>query len=84
MTPTEPQESALVVGSEPAADFKKSLMDRVRAAGGTQAIDTKQLFQKLVKETIEALLELEMEEHLGHRYGIAGIRCTSRRHMRLK
>jgi len=41
-------------------------MDQVRAAGGTQAIDTKQLFQKLVKETLEALLELEMEEHLGY------------------
>ena len=41
-------------------------MDQVRAAGGTQASDTKQLFQKLVKETLEALLELEMEEHLGY------------------
>ncbi|MFZ0592325.1 MAG: IS256 family transposase [Bryobacteraceae bacterium] len=41
-------------------------MDQVRAAGGTQAIDTKQLFQRLVKETLEALLELEMEEHLGY------------------
>ena len=41
-------------------------MDQVRAAGGTQAIDPKQLFQKLVKETLEALLELEMEEHLGY------------------
>jgi putative transposase len=66
MTQTEPQEAAPAAGSEPAADFKKSLMDQVRAAGGTQAIDTKQLFQKLVKETIEALLELEMEEHLGY------------------
>jgi len=38
----------------------------VRAAGGTQAVDTKRLFQKLVKETLEALLELEMEEHPGY------------------
>jgi transposase-like protein len=66
MTQTESQEVAPTAGSEPAADFKKSLMDQVRAAGGTQAIDTKQLFQKLVKETLEALLELEMEEHLGY------------------
>jgi transposase-like protein len=66
MTQTESQEAAPTAGSEPAADFKKSLMDQVRAAGGTQAVDTKQLFQKLVKETLEALLELEMEEHLGY------------------
>lgn len=66
MTQTEPQDAAPTAGSEPAADFKKSLMDQVRAAGGTQALDTKQLFQKLVKETLEALLELEMEEHLGY------------------
>jgi transposase-like protein len=66
MTQAEPQETAEAASSEPAADFKKSLMDQVRAAGGTQAIDTKQLFQKLVKETLEVLLELEMEEHLGY------------------
>jgi hypothetical protein len=66
MTQTELQEAAPTASSEPAADFKKSLMDQVRAAGGTQAVDTKQLFQKLVKETLEALLELEMEEHLGY------------------
>jgi putative transposase len=66
MTQAEPLEAAPTAGSEPAADFKKSLMDQVRAAGGTQAIDPKQLFQKLVKETLEALLELEMEEHLGY------------------
>jgi len=73
MTQTEPQETAHAVTSEPAADFKKSLMDQVRAAGGTGAIDAKQLFQKLVKETLEALLELEMEEHLGYaKYDPAG------------
>jgi hypothetical protein len=65
MTQAELHETVPAASSEPAADFKKSLMDQVRAAGGTQAIDTKQLFQKLVKETLEALLELEMEEHLG-------------------
>jgi hypothetical protein len=42
------------------------LIAQVRAAGGTQGIDTKQLFQNLVKETLQALLELEMEEHLGY------------------
>jgi putative transposase len=41
-------------------------MDQVRAGGGTQAMDTKQLFQTLVKDTLEAFLELEMEEHLGY------------------
>jgi transposase-like protein len=38
----------------------------VRAGGGTQAMDTKQRFQSLVKDTLEAFLELELEEHLGY------------------
>src|SRR4051812_13827304 len=46
--------------------FKKQLMDKVRAQGGTGAMDTKQLFQSLVQQTMEAFLELEMEEHLGY------------------
>ena len=46
--------------------FKKLLMDQVRASGGTHAVDTKSVFQGLVKDTIEAFLELEMEEHLGY------------------
>ena len=66
MTQTEAQETAQAGTSEPATDFKKSLMAQVCAAGGTQGIDTKQLFQNLVKETLQALLELEMEEHLGY------------------
>ncbi len=41
-------------------------MDQVRAGGGTQAMDTKQLFQAMLKDTIEAFLELELEEHLGY------------------
>ena len=47
-------------------EFKKQLMEQVRAGGGTSAFDTKQIFQGLVKDTIEAFLELEMEEHLGY------------------
>lgn len=50
---------------EPEA-LKKLLMAQVRAAGGSQAVDTKALAQKLVKQTLEALLEVEMEEHLGY------------------
>ena len=46
--------------------FKKHLMDKVRAQGGTGTVDTKQLFQSLVQQTMEAFLELEMEEHLGY------------------
>ena len=41
-------------------------MDQVRASGGTQAVDSKSVFQSLVKDTIEAFLELEMEEHIGY------------------
>ena len=47
-------------------EFKKMLMDQVRTSGGTSAVDTKQIFQGLVKDTLEAFLELEMEEHLGY------------------
>ena len=46
--------------------FKKRLMDKVRAQGGTGMVDTKQLFQSMVQQTMEAFLELEMEEHLGY------------------
>ena len=46
--------------------FKKRLMDKVRAQGGTGAVDTKQLFQSMVQQTMEAFLELELEEHLGY------------------
>lgn len=66
MTQTAPLEAALSSRAEDSKNFKKLLMDQVRAGGGTQAIDTKQLFQSLVKETLEAFLELEMEEHLGY------------------
>ena len=67
MTQTaQPLETALAASSEQSSDFKKLLMDQVRAGGGTQAVDTRQLFQKLVKDTLEAFLELELEEHLGY------------------
>jgi len=46
--------------------FKKMLMAEVRARGGTGAVDSKNVFQQLVKQTMEAFLELEMEEQLGY------------------
>jgi transposase-like protein len=46
--------------------LKKLLIAQVRAAGGSQAFDAKALLQNLVKQTIEAFLEVEMEEHLGY------------------
>jgi putative transposase len=52
-----PVETGLI--PDPAQDpktYKKLLMDRLRARSGTQAIDTKQLFQSMVKETLEAFL----------------------------
>jgi transposase-like protein len=66
MTQREPLEAAFAASTENTTDFKKLLMDQVRAGGDTRAIDTKQLFQKLVKDTLEAFLELELEEHLGY------------------
>lgn len=47
-------------------NLKETLMAQLRARGGTKAIDTKGLFQGLVQQTLQALLELEMEEHLGY------------------
>jgi putative transposase len=46
--------------------FKKLLMDQVRARGGTQMVDSKSFCQGLLKQTLEAFLELEMEERLGY------------------
>src|SRR5919109_1411947 len=46
--------------------FKKTLMAQVRARGGTAAVDTKSLFRDIVKQTLEAFLEVEMEEQLGY------------------
>jgi putative transposase len=65
-TTTRPLEAALASSAEDGKNFKKVLMDQLRAGGGTKNTDTKQLFQSLVKDTLEAFLELEMEEHLGY------------------
>lgn len=46
--------------------LQKMLMDQVRARGGTKVVDSKNLFQSLVQQGLQALLELEMEEHLGY------------------
>ena len=67
MTQTQPLKAGVSPGaSGDSKNFKQQLMDRVRAGGGTQAVDTKQLFQNLVKDTLEVFLELELEEHLGY------------------
>src|SRR5262245_1554555 len=53
--------------------FKKMLMEQVRARGGTHVIDSKSFFQGLIKQTLEAFLEVEMEEQLGYsRYAPEG------------
>jgi len=46
--------------------LKKLLIAQVRAGGGSQAFDSKAVLQSLVKQTVEAFLEVEMEEHLGY------------------
>ncbi len=46
--------------------LKKLLIAEVRANGGSQAFDSKAVLQNLVKQTIEAFLEVEMEEHRGY------------------
>jgi putative transposase len=54
-----------LLNADPEA-FKKMLMAQVRARGGTTAVNSKNVFQQLVKQTMEAFLELEMEEQLGY------------------
>jgi hypothetical protein len=46
--------------------LKKLLMAQIRAQGGTGAVDSKSIVSGLIKQTLEAFLELEMEEHLGY------------------
>jgi len=46
--------------------LKKLLIAQVRARGGTQSFDSKAVLQSLVKQTLEAFLEVELEEHLGY------------------
>lgn len=52
--------------SEDPEALKKMIMAQVRAGGGTLAFDSKAVLQNLVKQTLEAFLEVEMEEHLGY------------------
>lgn len=54
-----------ILNTDPQA-FKKLLMAQVRARGGTKAVDSKNVFQHLVKQTLEAFLELELEEQIGY------------------
>ena len=58
-----PESSALLGDRD---SFKKQLMDKVRAQGGAAAVNSKEFFQNLVRQTMEAFLELEMDEHLGY------------------
>ena len=63
-------ESGLVIDPELLAQdpeaFKKTLIAQVRARGGTRVVDTKSVFQDIMKQTLEAFLEVEMEEQLGY------------------
>jgi putative transposase len=53
--------------------LKKLLIEQIRARGGTPAVDAKAVVQNLIKQTLEAFLEVEMEEHLGYpRYAAQG------------
>jgi transposase-like protein len=58
-----PDFSRLVQNPE---ELKKLLISQIRARGGTPAVDSKAVVQNLIKQTLEAFLEVEMEEHLGY------------------
>lgn len=68
---TEPKSLENHEGEDPSAfdagAFKENLIRQVRAAGGSKALLNGQDFIKdLVKTAMEALLQVEMEEHLGY------------------
>lgn len=46
--------------------FKEQLLEHVRENGGTAAVGGQAFAQQLMQTTLEALLEAEMEEHLGY------------------
>lgn len=50
-----------------AKSFEKSLVEQVKAAGGTKAFYAKHdVIKELLKSTFQALLNVEMAEHLGY------------------
>ena len=46
--------------------FRKQITDHVKTAGGTAMVGGQDFIQSLVKTAFEALLKVEMEEHLGY------------------
>lgn len=48
------------------SNFQKQLLEHIRSNGGASAVDTEHLFNDLVKNTLQTLLDAEMEEHLGY------------------
>ena len=47
--------------------FKKAMMQQIKEAGGAKAVlQQKDLIKSLTKSALEALLEIEMEEHVGY------------------
>jgi len=47
-------------------DFSEKLLAHVREAGGSSAIDPNALCRELMQKTLQTLLDVEMEEHLGY------------------
>jgi transposase-like protein len=65
---------------EDAEGFKEALLKKIRAAGGAKAFYAQGDFIKsLMKSTMEALLEAEMEEHLGFEKHSAEEKSTTNR-----
>src|SRR5919202_2011805 len=67
MNEAQPTKSRDDAGGLPDPEaLKKMIIEQVRARGGTGAIDSKEVLQNLIKQTLQALLEVEMEQHLGY------------------
>lgn len=61
-----------VPGSQDAPDafdtalFQKQLQQQIKSAGGTARVGGQDFLQKIIKATLQALLDAEMTEHLGY------------------
>ena len=67
-----------VSGSQDAPDlfdtvqFQKQLQQHIKAAGGTARVGGQDFVQKIIRTTLQALLDAEMAEHLGYEKHEAG------------
>jgi len=62
-TTVDKPESPIEIDSE---KLQQQMLAHIRAQGGASAVDGEKLINDLVKNTLQTLLDAEMEEHLGY------------------